>query len=572
MRILIDKQEVMVASGSFSRSRSIENQSTCRFIVKQFTPPFVLYKDGQTVEVYDNGGKIIYSGVVFGAGAGQLSQLGYIEQEITTQGTEYVTINRRIPKAFSNTNAYEIAHYIYDKFLKPEGIMLGGISNFENINSIVFNYITVNEALNKLAERSRGVWYITPDKYFYFKLVGEEVAPFPCTWDVILRGTERVDKTQPLYRNTQYVLGSRGQTDERIEVFNVKGEKNFIVSLPIAKKPVIEISLGGGAFTPASVGVNGLDKEGYQFYWQYDSNTISYDQNADPLTDQDFVRITYKGLYPIVVKLEDPDEVIKRAALTRTTGIVEAVEEAQLDSFDDAYYLGKVKLNKLKVEGNELSYDTDLSGLEPGMIQPVYLEEYGIINDVYLITEVAAKEVNDELIYTIKCVKGPTNETWTKFFVKDKKEKAMIEGSMAESGTVLSTYTFSKTWVEQEVPNLFGKQLYPGSNTFPGPTTFPGIDPKQKITYLAWERDGVELGRIAITSQTVNNGEVFSIGVIPAEHNNSPVEGLITHLSWWGGGASKTSLSGSCFDRQPFNIEKSSLDIFQIQKSDLKGW
>ncbi|WP_158234820.1 hypothetical protein, partial [Pseudomonas sp. 2995-1] len=100
-------------------------------------------------------------------------------------------------------------------------------------------------------------------------------------------------------------------TQQEFKKGNGEG-RSFTVGYPIAEEPLIEISRDGGNFEPVSIGLKGLNQGEAEFYWAYQDSVITQEFDDEPIGSNDMLRITYKGLYPLVVRTQRPEEVLKK--------------------------------------------------------------------------------------------------------------------------------------------------------------------------------------------------------------------------------------------------------------------
>jgi hypothetical protein len=129
---------------------------------------------------------------------------------------------------------------------------------------------------------------------------------------------------------------------------------------------------------------------------------------------------------------------------------------------------------------------------------------------------------------------------------------------------------FSKTWTEEETPNIF-RELYPAADLDPAGTLYPSFAPEHRVRYLAWFSNGTELGRKAVTQQAgADTDEIFSLTYL----ESGEALGEITSFGWVGGiEATAASGTGIQVDKQAVAggpVEKTVLESWQVEKRDYK--
>src|SRR6056297_721627 len=102
------------------------------------------------------------------------------------------------------------------------------------------NYVPASEVLNELAEQSGYWWKIDFEGNLHFnEKEFNEVAYTLTASDVI--GKPSIEEGNLMYRNVQYIKGTRNTTPEQVEVETGDGEKrNFTTGYQIKEEPKIE--------------------------------------------------------------------------------------------------------------------------------------------------------------------------------------------------------------------------------------------------------------------------------------------------------------------------------------------
>jgi hypothetical protein len=452
------------------------------------------------------------------------------------------------------------------------------IDDGPELEEAVFNYIPVSQALDALAERSGMWWRIDPDRRLHFVERGKYAAPWTATAADMLENSVAVEHSASKYRNQQIIKGPVDLTSPQTEIMHGDGEQTtFTVGYPIAKVPTVEVDTGSG-FTLQTVGIKGIDKD-KQWYWNGGDPTITQDSSGTALSATDRIRITYQGEFPILIVSRNNTAILDRKAVEGIgTGIVEDVRnEPQQGTREAAFQLASQLLEKYSVIGRMLRFTTMRGGLQPGQLLPVYLPSYGLVAEgdgavEMLIESVVVRDNEDGVIfYDIVAVEGPEQGSWTKVFDEIvKRGELKVREGVGVGEVVIMPRQFSKTWTEEETPNIF-RELYPAADLDPAGTLYPSFAPEHRVRYLAWFSNGTELGRKAVTQQAgADTDEIFSLTYL----ESGEALGEITSFGWVGGiEATAASGTGIQVDKQAVAggpVEKTVLESWQVEKRDYK--
>jgi len=292
------------------------------------------------------------------------------------------------------------------------------------------------------------------------------------------------------------------------------------------------------------------------------------------LESVDILEVKYIGLFDVIAVSEDAAAVNLRQTAELTTGYVEAV--AVMPEVQDqiqAENVAAAKLTKYAIDGSTLRFITRKSGLCAGQLVEITLPEHDYAAEEMLIQEVEVTEENGYEWYEIEAVAGPVGDSWQKFFTAMLASNiAQVKKSAAGSELLIRMLNFSKTWVELDDPNLFN-DIYPDSGVVPDGGSYPSFDEDDRVKYAALYDVGGEVFRKAVT--TITGQAAGSKGIITVTLINASeaVDEVVTHIGWWGGvEAASGSGTGVELDKQAYSREKTSLEAWQIRKTDSKGW
>lgn len=273
----------------------LDGRNTCSFRTRHATNPYK-GEAGQSVEILD-GATTIYKGLITDR---VLEQIGGVSgYNYTYTCADYSTLATRhvIGWNYSNMQADDIVLHIVQYFLTGENISAvkvgsgGYVEPGVMIDGAIFNYISVYEALDQLAEQCGYSWYIDYDKKLHFFARGSYTAPFSLTDTTRNYTTLTTKKSQSTYRNRQYIQGGLEDSELRTERFHGDGKiTQFDTMFPVSHKPTI--TLNG---INQTVGISGIDVD-KDWYWNGGSNTItqanpfeSYRENI--LVEYDFDKV-----------------------------------------------------------------------------------------------------------------------------------------------------------------------------------------------------------------------------------------------------------------------------------------
>src|SRR5690606_15858498 len=197
---------------------------------------------------------------------------------------------------------------------------------------------------------------------------------------------------------------------------------------------------------------------------------ISQDDSEDPLTEDDRLRVTYRGQFYTVVISEDGYQIAMRQAIEGGSGIVEAVDRATQDTTSDAaFQIAAAKLGEYGQVGRVLTFLTLRPGLWPGMLLPVQAPEYGFTGQKLLIESVTASDQGPLIWYDVTAVEGPRRRSWTAFFASLVDQAARL-GRIAvgedRAVTLLVPLSGEWLWGEAQQVEVFACPV-PSGTTYP---------------------------------------------------------------------------------------------------------
>lgn len=244
----------------------------------------------------------------------------------------------------------------------------------------------------------------------------------------------RVRRQREGYRNRQFIRAGNDTTSSRTENFVGDGtRKSFTLAFPVGSKPTIKVN-----DVAKEVGIRGLNQSGYDWYWTKGDNVINQDDSATPLSSSDALAVTYRGLFPILVQMDNTSEQTERASVESTTGIYEAAETAnEIDAIATAQQLATARLNRYAQETTEVAFQTLKSGLKAGQLLYVYMPAHDL-DSTFLIEEImfadrAGLGVSSVWSYQVKAVSTTNVHEWMQFWRKSLSQK---QGGIRENEIV----------------------------------------------------------------------------------------------------------------------------------------
>lgn len=372
--------------------------------------------EGDAVQVYNNSA-LIFAGIVYSTRAYEGIR-GIVFYDLQVVDNSALADKRIIAGVAENMTAGNIIKTKILPILAEEGITEGIIQDGVVVSKAVFNYIYCNNALDYLRDVTGFNWHIDKDRKLSFFSRETNISPFVLNDSLEHSGFEK-NSSMENYRNRQYVRGSQGETaiqaKEKPTPKPDGQSRSFILRFPVAKKPTIHIN--NIQVPEAQIGVNGLDAS-KQWYFSYNSNTISQDGLQTPLASTDVLEITYTGLRNIMMILDNAAGISERKSKeSGTSGIYEnMINESSLRSTAQAMQYGQGIMAKYGEVSDRVSFSTVDAGLEAGQLLRVVKPLFDI-DDNFLIESVSVSAYGpNEIEYQISALDGASIGGWEQFF------------------------------------------------------------------------------------------------------------------------------------------------------------
>lgn len=257
------------------------------------------------------------------------------------------------------------------------------------IKSVAFNRITVSECLQKLAELSNYSWYVDYDKDIHFFASNEEPAPFDLTTGGgnHVPETLKISKNIEQLRNTVLVQGGEIATDTRTVKYAGDGDRaEFDTQYKFAAKPTVTVD-----GTTQSVGLDFNDQDvDFDCMWDFNQKYIRFTPGnipAAPSTGVTNVDITGDPLFPIVVKVNDPDSIAEYGVYEFT------IRDENISSQQQARDRALSELRAYAATLREGSFQTYRDGLRAGQSIRITDTLRGL-DERFLIQKVSFRELS----------------------------------------------------------------------------------------------------------------------------------------------------------------------------------
>lgn len=471
--------EVKIAD-NWNFAKSINSQSPFSFTIIDNPDNIVITKGLEVIFLVD--GVHRFAGIIINADKYE-PMPGYIYYDITCTTFVKLIIKRRFGAVFENKNAGYIVNYLIDNYFSEEGITAGTIQNGPTFDKVVFNYLTGEEALNKLQTAAPGYnWHIDDDKKLHFYIKATNKSTITIDDDFQHSGFYYKDTLEE-YRNVQIIEGGLRQIN-LIENYEPSPKpdgiaRDFIVKHPIGKEPTIYIN--SVAVPAADVGVNGYDT-GKKWYWSYNSDKITHDSSETVLTDADTILVDFYGVLPVRLKYEDNVKINERAGIDGNSGKYEEIyKNVDITSNTAAVDYAKGLIEKYKDQSYvELFIDYNIGDLDINKLVKIEKPLFNI-NDWFLIESISASwQTAEHITYKLKLLSGEFVGNWEDYL----KSLLTVETEINADDVVVQYKSFNENWNWSGIYNIsIFTLLAPDVTLAPNITLAPGTTKQTEVIY-----------------------------------------------------------------------------------------
>src|SRR5574344_840537 len=432
---------------------------------------------------------------------------------------ESVLKNRLVSEALVNTTTTDIVQTLFDNYISEEGFTLGEISyitrSWDTWNKAYYNLYS---ALQDLADDCGALFYISPDKKFYFQQKSDLTQIDIPEHVTSLKRTETADGmiTQ------QTIAGATEETDTQTEQFlwSVETEayqSSCVLAYPVASITAVyigELLSTGMSWTQVGVGVKGTDDDDTTktFLYTTGSTTLAINGNAvtKPTSSLPYVKVVYIGTYDIIVT--DTNDTLKTqiASLNGTSGKIEAYKsDSTIETFQDADTTATNLLDKNNERSEEISakcHGIDDTGLY--MVWNIQNTDARIAG-VYVIVERTIEDFGpDAFFITVKLKNRHVYSrygTVLKIDEKTKKSDTLVYKTAiyTEPLTAVENWTVTK--------DVIGFLHFPASSGIAEPSLMDGLS---ATAYSGFTTPSADITQTEVTVLRKNMASVTSYKIL----------------------------------------------------------
>lgn len=411
-------QDGLLIKDSISVSDDLNARNTCSFSLFDEAGAYVP-EVGAVVE-FKAGSKLLFSGSIDDTEEGLTRGSPPMQVRVACVDYNQIADRRLVAEVFENKTLGYIVKFIVDKYLAVDGVTYSHVQDGQVITKAVFNYKPASSCFDELAELIGYAWNIDYAKDLHFFARETYTAPFSLTDTSTNYRNLKVKKTRSEYRNAQFIRAGHDLTDTLIERFKGDGETTtFTLAFPVGEQPsYIEVN-----DVAKTIGIQGVDT-GKNWYWSKESNQISQDSNGTKLTASDALEVAYKGLFPIIVKSQDDQEVAVRTATEGGSGMYEAIDDDQsIELAGLAIQKADGLLRKFGRIPKVVEFETDsficasADELASGQLITIKNTAHGL-DGSYLIDRITIRLVDGYPVYSVRCLDGESIGGWVDFFKK----------------------------------------------------------------------------------------------------------------------------------------------------------
>ena len=353
----------------FSKVDNLNSRiDTCTFSTSKYGTRTWKPEVGDEIEVLD-GASAIFAGVIIRVNTdmkeGRIQTYEAKCKDWTHYLDEKLVVERYTGKTVAQIISDLISNY-------TSGFTDTNVVCDTDIDSIAFNYITVSQAIQMLAEQVNYCWYVDYDKDIHFFIKNTNSASFDLTDDngkYIFDSLQIKDDISQL-RNRVMVRGGEKIGSSRVETFKGDGiKKTFALGHKFSEVPVVKVNT-----VAQTVGTEFLDDDSsFDCMWNFNEKYLRFTATAPPDTED--IEATGTPLIPILVQVQDDISIA-------TYGEYEFRKvDKSIRTSDEAKQFALSQIESYGATIKEGSFDTYESGLRSGQIINVKSTFRGIDED-----------------------------------------------------------------------------------------------------------------------------------------------------------------------------------------------
>lgn len=280
---------------------------------------------------------------------------------------------------------------------------------------------TIAQDFDDISKQSNLVWDIDQNKAFSMQARNGVPAPWIAsaidsdTSNIQYAGVS-VETIADLYRNTEFLSGG---TDTIAFPETRMGDSiSQSWTMGYAVDSINSITVNG---IKKTVGIKGVDT-GKDFYYTQGNNSIIQDPSQQIYDNTQTLIFNYNAIVSITVEMRNDAQILAKAAVDGTDGIIALVEDVSTLNLTKAaiIQLGQGRLDQYAIIGRTAKFTTMRSGLAVGQILPIFMPQFSVINGQFLITDVAPSWISIgsgglQPFYSVTATEGPVVGNYTRF-------------------------------------------------------------------------------------------------------------------------------------------------------------
>jgi len=413
----VDKSSLIDWS-SIQKSEVLTKQaSTLEFAIKNYEGKTYKPTIGDDITLF-NGATKIFGGVlteINETADGFLKLPVYFCKDYTE-----VLDGQLVSKTYENQTATAIITDIISTF--ATGFTVVNVVAPIVIDKVVFNYITVSQALEKITNMLVGYsWYVDYNKDINFFESAINLSPFNLTdtSQNFVFNSLQVKTTSHQIKNEIIIRGGEiTSTTNRTEYFDGDGTSLiFAMGTKFNVKPTVTISA-----VNQTVGLDNIDTTGFNCYWNFNERTIRF--GTAPVTAVNNIVVAGTYLYPLIFRKQEGDSIL-------TYGLHQnLIIDKTIQSIDSANDRASVELARYSVPTMRAKFTTNTDGLMAGQQININSTVRGINNN-YIIRSIQTDlRTPDALRYVVEAENADSikmNDVLKKLLVTNASDQLVIQ-------------------------------------------------------------------------------------------------------------------------------------------------
>jgi len=374
-----------IAPGSVQINNELTSQpDTCSF---RLIDPDAVPREGQVIQIYvGTTADMRFAGVIDSVQESLLSSWDHRIYNVNAVDYQRILEFRLVAESYqSKTCKYIIEDLIANYVAVAWGITTTNVQTGPTIEEINFNYVTVADAIRRLAQITGYEWYVDYDKDVYFFASATLTAPYSIS-NVPGFSFEKFVLQPDLsqIRNRVFFSGGNFLSSPITQTF---AGDDVTDTFTLTYKPhAIGLDENGTAKT---VGIENItDPATVDYIMNYGNKTI--ERTAAALPSGVTLTATYSYQAKVLVQYDDPAAQAYVAALEGGDGIHEhQIIDTSIDTNEEAFDMSKADVDKNGIPMLRGGFETYTDGFAAGQLIDVNITGHAF-NGSYLIQNVRA--------------------------------------------------------------------------------------------------------------------------------------------------------------------------------------